>query len=505
MDGHLWMTIISWLSTTHLIHTTPNTLDISDYSFHFATYHYTLSTESTTIYNPQLDLNITIDFSPSTIALLINNHTLDLLNDHHLHEISTVSSLNTYASSTKRILQEEAYKVRDGIRAGKPFNRANQYCKATRRGHLATAHDDYDNSELVEICTNLAFKKSYWHCWIGLRRPFTTWIDTTAVDYTNWMPKEPANWKGRENCVEIYTDDNDNWGMWNDLDCSMARSFICEKREMPGDEPKYAPEGGCEDCVNQRWPGSEPGSERRRLMNCPTCGGQGGAARMASSERFRKKIQKESQEHWAKEHEQARQRMQKAESKARIRREARQKERRHRAAMRAHLRHLRRKAREDVMHDYKREQHFERRRDAGFRLLDKLIGSALGFSHGSGLRRRRAMAYNMTDIRPVMEMMARCKVMRNARGVHYEVCVNYNVADVFLSVDLRYGTQMVRKERGQRIDFRRDYVDHEGDDEEDRIEDAMERYLGYVVYKYDLMDWHRFVSEDRAQKYGYGE
>lgn len=44
--------------------------------------------------------------------------------------------------------------------------------------------------------------------------------------YDNWDIQEPNN-AGGENCVEIKQTKNQY--KWNDLDCSLKRSYICQK------------------------------------------------------------------------------------------------------------------------------------------------------------------------------------------------------------------------------------------------------------------------------------
>ncbi len=87
---------------------------------------------------------------------------------------------------------------------GKNWIDANKYCKATRRGYLATVLDENDNYEVASECSKLGTR---WHCWLGLKRPFETWITGEHVTYVNWLPGEPNNWGGDENCVEIYGTD----------------------------------------------------------------------------------------------------------------------------------------------------------------------------------------------------------------------------------------------------------------------------------------------------------
>ena len=52
------------------------------------------------------------------------------------------------------------------------------------------------------------------------------WNDKSTVNFINWENGQPSGSTQRgnqENCVEIMS-----WnGMWNDIDCSQLRSFVC--------------------------------------------------------------------------------------------------------------------------------------------------------------------------------------------------------------------------------------------------------------------------------------
>jgi hypothetical protein len=68
--------------------------------------------------------------------------------------------------------------------------------------------------------------------WIGLEQVGGVepaggwqWVCGGAVVYTNWMATEP-NDGGNEDCGEVK---ELAIGRWNDLNCSFARAFVCER------------------------------------------------------------------------------------------------------------------------------------------------------------------------------------------------------------------------------------------------------------------------------------
>ncbi|KAJ8950571.1 hypothetical protein NQ318_015704 [Aromia moschata] len=50
------------------------------------------------------------------------------------------------------------------------------------------------------------------------------WPNQEPIAYTNWCPGEPNNAKGDEMCIQVYPDN----AWWNDEQCTIPNSFICE-------------------------------------------------------------------------------------------------------------------------------------------------------------------------------------------------------------------------------------------------------------------------------------
>ena len=63
--------------------------------------------------------------------------------------------------------------------------------------------------------------------WVGGERDDADFIWTGSgklLEYTNWKENEPNNYGGNEECMEVREN-----GEWNDVRCSMALPYICEK------------------------------------------------------------------------------------------------------------------------------------------------------------------------------------------------------------------------------------------------------------------------------------
>ncbi|XP_039270051.2 macrophage mannose receptor 1-like [Styela clava] len=125
------------------------------------------------------------------------------------------------------------------------WSRAESRCRELGGGHLVAIHDQDENTMVF----SRAAQTTAGSLWIGLRdiggRSFY-WSDDSLLDYVNWGPGEPNNYLNNEDCADIAADR----GLWNDDNCGLRKSFICEKCidcqaiEVP---PTEAPTGGCPD------------------------------------------------------------------------------------------------------------------------------------------------------------------------------------------------------------------------------------------------------------------
>ena len=128
-----------------------------------------------------------------------------------------------------------------GIPERRSWFMAQQFCREQYGTNLASISDQ---KELLEVryamlcppsfyeltgvdthrhvCNQVA---GYGHCWLGLHRPFGTWMDGKAVIYKNWEAHGVNNWHELPlNCVEMVYDDE----KWHAQLCTVRRSFVCE-------------------------------------------------------------------------------------------------------------------------------------------------------------------------------------------------------------------------------------------------------------------------------------
>ncbi|XP_061163166.1 macrophage mannose receptor 1-like [Saccostrea echinata] len=106
------------------------------------------------------------------------------------------------------------------------FNEAKQACsKLGKDFFLVSIHSAIENAF---IALQLDTTKST-NLWIGLSdETFESqfiWLDNSRVDFTNWDEGEPNSYT--ENCAEMIAY-GDGVGRWNDVPCSVRRSYICQ-------------------------------------------------------------------------------------------------------------------------------------------------------------------------------------------------------------------------------------------------------------------------------------
>ncbi|KAJ6661663.1 hypothetical protein lerEdw1_013902 [Lerista edwardsae] len=89
-------------------------------------------------------------------------------------------------------------------------------------GHLASPKISTENAAIQQIIAR--HNKAAYLGMNDMQSEGTfTYINGSAIGYTNWANEEPNNAGGKEDCVEIYLD-----GKWNDRSCTERRLIVCE-------------------------------------------------------------------------------------------------------------------------------------------------------------------------------------------------------------------------------------------------------------------------------------
>merc|ERR1712129_432712 len=70
-----------------------------------------------------------------------------------------------------------------GIPDRKSWFMAQQFCREQYGSNLASISDQKELFEVRHVCNQVA---GYGHCWLGLHRPFGTWMDGKSVVFKNW-------------------------------------------------------------------------------------------------------------------------------------------------------------------------------------------------------------------------------------------------------------------------------------------------------------------------------
>jgi len=96
---------------------------------------------------------------------------------------------------------------------------ANKRCQELFSTDLATIENARENIMVRRACSAFDAKAQ---CWIGLHRPFRTWVDGEDMKVDNWADGEPNNAGGHEDCAAI-----EDSMRWNDANCGEGKFFVC--------------------------------------------------------------------------------------------------------------------------------------------------------------------------------------------------------------------------------------------------------------------------------------
>ncbi|XP_051999076.1 proteoglycan 3 [Xyrauchen texanus] len=119
------------------------------------------------------------------------------------------------------VLQGKCYEF---LREPKNANSAEVYCKTIyRNGQLASVTSSFIHQQMMRLMDQNGGRT---RTWIGGRRYLNTrrfqWLDGAPWRYVDWLPGEPNNSAGIENCVELLSN-----GQFNDMPCHDLRAYIC--------------------------------------------------------------------------------------------------------------------------------------------------------------------------------------------------------------------------------------------------------------------------------------
>ena len=109
--------------------------------------------------------------------------------------------------------------------AGTWFDAVN-YCQQ-QGAHLATIDTQAVNDAATAFLTSAGYSSA--SIWIGLNDIAAaltfTWINGSAVSFTDWLSGEPNNNQNIENCVAMNTAQS---GQWYDVNCASQFHALCQ-------------------------------------------------------------------------------------------------------------------------------------------------------------------------------------------------------------------------------------------------------------------------------------
>ncbi|XP_056286930.1 C-type isolectin Sp-CL4-like [Pseudoliparis swirei] len=153
---------------------------------------------------------------------IINSVTA--LNDEEVHTMCSHHHIHMYGGYWTSFNQGPKMRY---FQETKTFKEAKAVCHSMH-SQMVSIHNQHQMN--VAMCMSLYFSPPVMQAfWIGAERSGTGFKneDGTELKFTNWLPNQPDNWRGNENCVEANVG---GWGMWNDVNCRVRLAFLCEKK-----------------------------------------------------------------------------------------------------------------------------------------------------------------------------------------------------------------------------------------------------------------------------------
>ncbi|KAK7097065.1 lymphocyte antigen 75-like [Littorina saxatilis] len=98
-----------------------------------------------------------------------------------------------------------------------------------QEARLISIHDN----TTVEFLVNMVISQTSYNVWLGLYGSQTagfSWLDHSAVEYTNWADSEPSG-TNQEDVPEHCVGMDPRTKLWDDLDCDLHLGYICRKAQ----------------------------------------------------------------------------------------------------------------------------------------------------------------------------------------------------------------------------------------------------------------------------------
>ncbi|XP_018609393.1 L-selectin isoform X2 [Scleropages formosus] len=146
------------------------------------------------------------------------------------------------------------------------WNKAENYCQ-TYFTNLMVIQNLAENHNLTE---NLPQKDKYY--WIGLRKVNSSWTWTgtnETLQHESWAINEPNNVKDNEDCVELYVNQGNNRGKWNDEKCNSPKYALCYKAQC--DATTCQGRGKCHETFNNYSCTCDPGFTGQHCEHAVAC------------------------------------------------------------------------------------------------------------------------------------------------------------------------------------------------------------------------------------------
>lgn len=111
------------------------------------------------------------------------------------------------------------------------WTEARNFCRTNYTDLVAIQNTD-ETEHLLNITHIIPHRVSTPHYWIGIRKIKGTWtwvgMNKSMTGNGSWAPNEPNSVDG-EDCVEIYINQENKKGKWNDINCAKKNFAICYK------------------------------------------------------------------------------------------------------------------------------------------------------------------------------------------------------------------------------------------------------------------------------------